>query len=107
GSIKIDSYAAFGQATYDLTEQLSVTAGLRWSQDDKEFIANPGGIQQRIRSIVGIGILPPPFEPGSIPLVIEQSASGSFSALSPRVSVEFSPTDDLLTYASYSSGYKS
>lgn len=107
GSITIDSYAVFGQATYDLTERLSVTAGLRWSQDDKEFTADPGGIQQRITSIVGIGILPPPFEPGSVPLVIEQSASDSYSSLSPRVSVEFSPTDDLLTYASYSSGYKS
>ena len=39
-----ESYAVFGQGDYDLTEVLTLTAGLRWSYDDKEFSA-PGGIE--------------------------------------------------------------
>ena len=31
-----ESVALFGQGTFDLTDRLSVTAGLRWTQDDKE-----------------------------------------------------------------------
>jgi len=32
-----DSYAVYGQATYSLTDALSVTAGLRWTKDEKEY----------------------------------------------------------------------
>ncbi|MEM7568687.1 MAG: TonB-dependent receptor [Pseudomonadota bacterium] len=32
-----ESWALFGQAAYDLTEQLTVTAGVRYTEDDKEL----------------------------------------------------------------------
>jgi iron complex outermembrane receptor protein len=32
-----DSYAAFFDGTYNLSDALAVTAGLRWTRDDKEF----------------------------------------------------------------------
>jgi iron complex outermembrane receptor protein len=32
-----NSYAVYGEGTYRLTDALSVTGGLRWTQDDKDF----------------------------------------------------------------------
>ncbi|MEM6681967.1 MAG: TonB-dependent receptor [Pseudomonadota bacterium] len=32
-----DSWAVFGQAAYELTDQLTVTAGIRYTEDDREF----------------------------------------------------------------------
>ncbi|MEZ5892317.1 MAG: TonB-dependent receptor [Parvularculaceae bacterium] len=34
-----DSWAVFGQASYDLTEALTVTAGVRYTEDDRDFDA--------------------------------------------------------------------
>ncbi|MEM9013494.1 MAG: TonB-dependent receptor [Pseudomonadota bacterium] len=43
--VKTNSIAVYGQATYDLTDQLSITAGGRYTSDDKEYaIANPSGV---------------------------------------------------------------
>ena len=35
GTLEVDSYAVFGQVDYDLNEAWTVTAGLRWSKDEK------------------------------------------------------------------------
>ena len=32
-----ENWSIFGQAEFDLTEQLTLVAGLRWSEDDKDF----------------------------------------------------------------------
>ena len=36
GHIEVDSYAAFGQIDYELTPQWTLTAGLRYTKDEKE-----------------------------------------------------------------------
>ncbi len=36
GTLEVDSYAAFAQVDYDLTETLTLTAGLRYTTDDKK-----------------------------------------------------------------------
>ena len=40
------SYAGYGQVSYKVTEQLTLTAGLRYTIDDKEYrqVAQPGGV---------------------------------------------------------------
>ena len=35
-----DSYALFGNLTYDLTDNFSVTGGLRWTQEKKDIDLN-------------------------------------------------------------------
>ncbi|HVY90575.1 MAG TPA: TonB-dependent receptor, partial [Hyphomonadaceae bacterium] len=45
------SWAVFGQATYDLTEQWSVTGGVRYTNDDKDF--HHPGVPADTRSISG------------------------------------------------------
>ncbi len=35
GTLEVNSYAVFGQIDYDLSEEWSLTAGLRWTKDEK------------------------------------------------------------------------
>ena len=32
-----DSYAVYGEGTYKVTDALSVTGGVRWTKDEKEY----------------------------------------------------------------------
>ena len=51
GEVKTDSYAAFGQMTYDFTDAFSVTGGLRYTREKRQF--NPG-----LQQVVGYGWKP-------------------------------------------------
>ncbi len=84
---KTDSYAAFAQGTYQLTDSLSVTGGLRHTKDKKR-------LDGTIQSAVGVAQL--------VPIIREPS----FSAWSPKLGVDFKLSDDLFTYASVSRGFK-
>ncbi|PHS21119.1 MAG: hypothetical protein COA85_13350 [Robiginitomaculum sp.] len=107
GQINNNSYALFGQATYEVTDRLDITGGLRWSQDAKSFSTTPGGVRQHVSNIVGIGMLPTPPNPGAVLTVLEVQASRSFVDVSPQATVSYHITDDTLLYGSFSSGYKS
>ena len=93
-SIETDSAAVFAQGSYALSERLSVTAGLRWSQDEKDF----SGL---IRTIGG-----------QIPIFPEVVLNNTYDALTPRFGVDWldrdiGPFDSLLLYASAAKGFKS
>ena len=85
---KTHSYAVFGQLDYDLTSQLSVTAGLRYSIDDKDFHYFSNA------------------ENGTIP-IFTFDGSKSFKSLSGRFGLQYRPSSDILLYASYNRGTKS
>jgi iron complex outermembrane receptor protein len=84
------STAIFAQATYKFTDRFSVTPGVRYTHDEKSF----SGFQLRLNAHQYI--IPPGF-------VTEDS----WSKVSPKLSFEFQATEDVLTYISGSSGYKS
>ena len=90
-----NSFAVFGQATYAITDQLSLSLGARQIEEEKD--------------IHRIGLPAVPAIPGlSQPLEawdFEQDID--FSAFTPKASLEFRPTDTALLYASYSEGFKS
>ncbi len=100
------SYAAYLQATYDLTDALAVTAGIRYTKDKKDFFTN---------QYIEVGSAGPNnpflmFAPAGlqIPLVPPNSSvEADFTDVSPRVSVDYRVTEDLMLYASYSQGFKS
>lgn len=96
-----DSTALFGQATYDFNDQWSITAGLRWSRDEKEFTASHWGIPLNGE----------PFQsPWQNPGTEETNKAGdedTFGAVTKMLTVNYRPADDVLLYASYSEGYKS
>nr|XP_061806014.1 iron and copper transporter IacT-like [Nerophis lumbriciformis] len=80
------SLAVFGEATFDVSDQLSVSLGARYTKDD---------IDNRSFGVVA-------FE-GSVP---DASGSDSFSNFSPRLVARYAATDDTNIYGSVSRGYK-
>lgn len=92
-SVANESVALFGQGTLKFTDSLSVTAGLRWTQDDKELrlvhLREASG-----RFIVGA--------PGT-----QDTFRESWSEVTPKLGFEWQATRDALFYVSYAKGFKS
>ncbi|WP_417320930.1 TonB-dependent receptor [Emcibacter sp.] len=81
-----DSYALFAQGSYSLTEKLSVTAGLRWTSEKKA---------------VDVDTFFGPFQ------LVDEVRDETFSAISPKASIEYQATDDMMVYASIGRGFRS
>ncbi|MBL0923126.1 MAG: TonB-dependent receptor [Sphingomonadaceae bacterium] len=86
--LKTESIAVFGQGTFSFTDSLSLTAGLRWSQDKKELDAS---IQN------GFAF---PFAAATI------NRRDTFRSLSPKVGIDWKPNDRTLVYLSAARGFK-
>ena len=112
---KVDnnSKAAYFQTTWELTEIVSLTAGVRQTKDEKDFVYTqyigadihgnplpffPGAVNED-------GV----FTPGLAPIVGNGSgaAGDSFSETTLRFSVDAALTDNTLLYYSFSQGFKS
>ncbi len=101
GTVKTKSYAAFADVSFDITEQLKLSGGLRYTKDDKT-----GTVFRRNYT----GIRSPLFGNASaIPGLIRTNYTNdrSFEKLTPRVSLSFQPNDNLNFYTSYGKGFKS
>jgi iron complex outermembrane receptor protein len=83
------SVAVYGQASYQLTEPLSLTVGVRYTREDKDFSTS------LYLPTSGQFLIPP------------TKRSDSWSDVSPRFGVEYRVNDDVLLYASASKGFKS
>lgn len=83
------SYAFFAQATYKITDKFSVTPGIRYTRDQKEF----SGYQLRLNA--NQYIIPPGF-----------MVDKSWSQVNPKLSLEYQAKDNVLLYVSGASGYK-
>ena len=101
GTVKTKSYAAFADASFDLTEQLKISAGLRYTHDDKT-----GTVFRRNYT----GIRSPVFgNTAAVPGLIRTNYTNdrSFKKLTPRVSISYKPVENINIYASYGQGFKS
>lgn len=87
GEVDIESYALFGQGTYQLTDQVALTVGGRLTYEDRQgdslFRVPPANIN------------------------IPYRTGADFDDFSPRATLEWRPLDDLLLFATYSEGFKS
>lgn len=83
------SYAVFGQGSFSLTDRWSLTAGLRYTQEDKTYFL----FHQRVNA--GVPIIPP------------TTVSASFDDLSPRFGLEYQASENIFLYGSASRGFKS
>lgn len=103
-----ESYAAYAQGSYDITEQLSLTLGARFTRETKEATVYNGVIFDSIYPETG-------WYPGyvrdedqiatSIPKVLDDEET--WSRFTPRVGLEYQLTDDMMLFTSYSQGFKS
>ncbi len=101
GTVFTKSYAAFGDFSFDLTDQFKLSAGLRYTHDEKT-----GTVFRRNYT----GIRSPRFgNATAVPGLIRSDYTNdrTFEKFTPRVSLSYQPNDDLNFYASYGKGFKS
>jgi len=92
-----DAYSVFGSLNYDITDQLTLAGGLRWTKEEKD---------QRISIPYDSIILSSAF--GFAPSgFVAEPIHFKDSNVSPEVSLSWQPSDDLNLYAAYKKGFKS
>ena len=98
GGIYVDasSLGIFGQINYSLSEQLELVLGLRYSKDEKEA-EEPGFI---VGAYEGQVPLPAPV------FAIFPKRGETWSKVTGKLGLNYYLDDDVMFYASYSSGYK-
>ncbi len=89
----LDSYAGFGEAYYQVTNDVKLTGGLRWTDDQKHFVDIPSEVLASWWGYPVSGVVNQQWE----------QFTGRFVA---DWTPELSFTDQTLVYASYSRGYK-
>ena len=88
--METEGISAFAQVDWSLSDQLKLSGGVRYTDEDREF--EFGGM------ITGTG--PVPLAEFTHPKLNTEEVGG-------RVALEFTPTDNLLLYASFNRGFKS
>ncbi len=94
----LNSYAGFGEAYYNVTREVKLTGGLRWTSDHKHFIDIPSELFSQ-----GYGYLP--YSPSGSPVINQQ-----WNQWTGRLAANWTPkldfTDQTLVYGSFAHGYK-
>jgi len=92
-----ESYAVFGQATWNATDALAFTLGARYTEDDKEVEAS--AVNNLDSPIGGIPLVAPGY--------VNATGQETWDDTTLRGSVEWTVADDQLLYVTYSEGFKS
>jgi len=89
----LNSYAGFGEAYYNVTNDVKLTGGIRWTDDQKHFIDIPSELLAQ-----GVGFMP------------SGEVDQQWNQLTGRLAANWTPkldfTDQTLIYGSYAHGYK-
>ncbi len=103
GFIKTKAYALFGQATYELVDNLRLTLGARYSKEKKDaldnFLFDPG-TPFNSSTPASIALQPPT---GTLSLPGQKK----FNSFTPRVALDYQITPSVMLYGSWSKGFKS
>ncbi|OYX64360.1 MAG: TonB-dependent receptor [Novosphingobium sp. 32-60-15] len=91
-----ESYAFFGDFNWALTDTVRLAFGGRWSHDNKQLfngfaggkLIDPNTVQRSQYVPVGTG-------------------NANFSKFTPKVGIDWRPSNDVMVYASWSRGYRS
>jgi iron complex outermembrane recepter protein len=117
GCVQTKSTAVYADTAWKLTDQLNLDAGVRWNQDKK----NASVYQAQYASIAPTQLLgnqnffdpskPPPgfflFPSAAAGILTNYDNSRTFSNVSPRLGLDYHLTPHVMTYFSYSKGFKS
>ncbi len=105
-----NSYAIYGQGTWDINDVLALTFGARYTLDEKDYLATSvdcGGDRtgtpfENFAECQGVG--------GSLNIVAESftvTPNDDWDDFSPMVSLQYRPTDGIMLFATASKGFKS
>ena len=86
-TMDVEVYSLFGQVLYELTPELEIGLGARWTDETRTHVQETTF---------------PPL--GVVPLAVPEISS---SNLSPELTLTYTPTDDLTIFASLKQAYKS
>jgi len=100
-----DSTALYAQGSYDIDDKWSVTAGLRYTKDEKDAVVRNGLIFATVYP--ESGWVPGYVRPDGLTTPVVLDDSESWSKLTPKVGVEYQHSNDLMLFASYGQGFKS
>ena len=94
------AYAAYAQADFDISEQLRLTLGGRYTHEKKDI--------RRFLQIVNDASIPP----AALPLTVANIRYGGvpdakFSSFNPAATLAYSPNDNINAYARFARGFKS
>lgn len=129
GNMEITHTGIFAQGTYDLTDRLALTIGMRGAEDDKTYrvrqVSTWNAALAAEATALGVSAVPaPPFFTPGLPLapppgfgcdvvtlgtctnIPELSAQNDEDSLTSRISLEYQWNDDVMTYISASEGFK-
>ncbi|MFC3052409.1 TonB-dependent receptor [Kordiimonas pumila] len=107
GNFDYESWAAFTQMTFDVTEKLSITGGLRYTKDQKDYTPDQYFEELPLGQIFTCFIPNEHLCDIGDRVVPNEVVSSDSSAWTPMVNVSYKWNEDLMTYATYSQGYKS
>lgn len=111
------STAAYVQGSYDINDQLSLTLGARYTNEEKKADVNNGLLYTSVYP--ESGWIPGYTRPDGdlVPQVLGEDTTGdgfldsakseSWSRFTPRVGIEYQVNADMMLFASYSQGFKS
>jgi len=87
GDVDIEAWGAYVEANYSISDKLSVIAGLRYNYEERD----------------GTGS----FIFDAISLNVPTNQRESWNDLTPRITLQYSPNDNMLLYATYTEAFKS
>ncbi|MBV7257614.1 TonB-dependent receptor [Pacificimonas sp. WHA3] len=99
GDVSTKTWSVFGDFTYDISDQFSVSVGGRYTNDKRS---------STVLRRTFIGGLSDAFDGPGVPIATTSDFDGSetFKEFTPRASVSWTPTPDHNVYATYSKGFK-
>ncbi|MBP8925250.1 MAG: TonB-dependent receptor [Pseudomonadales bacterium] len=114
GDFKNESWAAFAQATYDITDTVHLTLGGRQTEEQKSFRPDQiifqnyfAGISQVVPPGNPLAALDAPFLQAGERVLPYLWKDINTSEFTPMANLSWDASDNLMLYASYSEGFKS
>ncbi len=93
---EIENTAIFGEVTYDVTDNISITAGARWYEVERDTLLQQGSLMQGSTPNADVDFF-----------LADSPAKDSNSGWVPKLNVTWNIDDDKLVYATYSEGFRS
>jgi iron complex outermembrane receptor protein len=117
GCVQTKSTAVYADTAWKLTDQLNLDAGVRWNQDKKTASVYQAqyasiGPTQLLGNETFFDPTKPPagfflFPTPAAGILTDYTNSRTFSNVSPRLGLDYHLTPQVMTYFSYSKGFKS
>lgn len=105
------NYAVFGQATYRFSDMFALTGGLRWTKDDLDYTHTRA---PAVNATNGLPATGPGTNGNPAGGTLASGGNGTNTSagsssndnISGRAVLQFTPSDDVMLYGSYTRGYK-